>query len=84
MVISPISRIFYRKISTLKIDILTPLYKGKNKFTTHTNTRVSTARTLFLRAFEIHTRHQRRERERSASYISVAGEEIKNIARYLT
>ncbi len=63
MVISPISRIFYRKISTLKIDILTPLYKGKNKFTTHTNT---TARTLFLRAFEIHTEDTKEESENEA------------------
>ena len=66
MVISPISRIFYRKISTLKIDILTPLYKGKNKFTTHTNTRISTARTLFLRAFEIHTEDTKEESENEA------------------
>jgi len=83
MVISPISRIFYRKISTLKIDILTHLYKGKNKFTTHTNTRNNNAR--FSCAHSKYTQKTPKKRgERSASYISVAGEEIKNIARYLT
>lgn len=64
MVISPISRIFYRKISTLKIDISTHLYKGKNKFTTHKHTQQQ--RTLFLRAFEIHTEDTKEESENEA------------------
>ena len=69
MVISRISRIFYRKISTLKIDILTHCKREKNKFTTHTNTRISTAHTLFLRAFEIHTEDTKEESENEALFI---------------
>ena len=83
MVISPISRIFYRKISTLKIDILTHLYKGKKQIY-DTQTHATTTHAFPARIRNTHRRHQRREREQSASYISVAGEEIKNIARYLT
>lgn len=59
--------------------------REKNKFTTHTNTRIST-RTLFLRAFEIRAEDTKEESERTKRFkcISVAGEEIKKLARYLT
>jgi hypothetical protein len=46
---------------------LTHLYKGKNKFTTHKHTQQQ--RTLFLRAFEIHTEDTKEESENEALHI---------------
>ena len=76
--------ILYKNLNTKTFISSHICKREKNKFTTHINARINSTHVFPARIRNTHRRHQRREWERSASYPSVAGEEIKNIARYLT